>query len=116
MSAPIRELDDYGPSQDGPLNYAPKKARRPQRDLDTASRSGASDPPWKRKQRQVVVVDIAVVELRPQLALAPDQLPAPPSPVPTVSKFGAVARLMGIIVVVTAGGGGYRLGSSPNAT
>ena len=116
MSASIRELDDYGPSQDGPLNYAPKKARRPQRDLDTANRRGASEPPWKRKQRQVFVGDIAVVELRTQLALAPDRLPAPPSPVPTVSKFGAVARLMGIIVVVTAGVVGYRWGSTPKAS
>src|ERR1700730_16715323 len=116
MSAPIRELDDYGPSQDGPLNYAPKKARRPQRDLDAASRRGASEPSWKRKQRQVFVGDIAVVELRTQLALAPDRLPAPPSPVPTVSKFGAVARLMGIIVVVTAGVFGYRWGSTPKAS
>jgi Flp pilus assembly protein TadD len=116
MSASIRELDDYGPSQDGPLNYAPKKARRPQRDLDAASRRGASEPPWKRKQRQVFVGDIAVVELRTQLALAPDRLPAPPSPVPTVSKFGAAVRLMGIFVVVTAGVVGYRWGSTPKAS
>src|SRR5882762_5940144 len=28
MSPPVRDLDD-GPSKDGPLNYAPKKVRRP---------------------------------------------------------------------------------------
>ena len=116
MSASVRELDDYGPLQDGPLNYAPKKARRPQQDLDTTSQRGAPEPPWKRRQRQVFAGDIAVVELRARLALAPDRLPAPPSPVPTVSKFGAAARLMGIFVVVTAGVVGYRWISTPKAS
>jgi Flp pilus assembly protein TadD len=116
MSASVRELDDYGPLQDGPLNYAPKKARRPQQGLDTVSQRGASEPPWKRKRRQAFAGDIAVVELRTRLALAPERLPAPPSPVPTVSKFGAAARLMGIFVIVTAGVVGYRWGSTPKAS
>jgi hypothetical protein len=33
MNAPVREPDD-GPSKDGPLNYAPKKKRRPESDAD----------------------------------------------------------------------------------
>jgi hypothetical protein len=146
MSAPVREPDDDGPSKDGPLNYAPRRARRPERDRDTNSaprQSGPVDtprgsdavdaprkvdavpqgaaelpePPWKRKkQRQAFAGDVAAAELRTRLALAPDRLPDPPPPVSTVPKFGSAARLAGVIMVATAGVVGYRWGAAPKAT
>jgi tetratricopeptide (TPR) repeat protein len=138
MSAPVRELDDYGPSQDEPLSYAPKKARRSQpnpdattaskktappkkegdapRKIDAARQRWPSEPPepsWQQKRRPAFASDMVGPPTR--LALAPDRLPAPPSPVPTVSKFGAAAWLMGTIVVAAAGGVGYLWGSTPKA-
>src|SRR6202043_3894698 len=145
MSAPVREPDDDGPSKDGPLNYAPRRAHRPERDRDTNSvprQSGPVDtprgsnavdaprkvdavpqgaaelqgPPWKRKkQRQAFAGDIAVAELRTRLALAPDRLPDPPLPVSTVPKFGSAARLVGVMGGAAAGVVGYRGGSAPKA-
>src|SRR5260221_5555846 len=142
MSAPVREPDDDGPSKDGPLDYAPRRVRRPERDtnsgprkrgpVDTARGSDAVDaprkvdavpqgaaelpePPWKRKkQRQAFAGDVAAAELRTRLALAPDRLPDPPPPVSTVPKFGSAARLAGVIMVATAGVVGYRWGAAPN--
>lgn len=144
MSAPVREPDDDGPSKDGPSNYAPRRARRPERDTNSAPRQsgpvdtprgsdavdaprkvdavpqGAAElpePPWKRKkQRQAFAGDVAVAELRTRLALAPDQLPDPPLPVSTVAKFGSAVRLAGVIMVATAGVVGYRWGAAPKAT
>ncbi len=92
MSAPVREPDD-GSSKDGPLSYAPKKARHPEPDPNPAGAPGKeeaalprpgpepAEPPWKRsKQRTVFAGDAAIAELRGKLALAPDRLPDPPRP------------------------------------
>jgi hypothetical protein len=75
------------------------------------------EAPWKRKkQRQAFASDVAVAELRTRLALAPDRLPDPPLSVSTLPKFGSAARLVGVIVVATAGVVGYRWGAAPKAT
>src|ERR1700730_19010847 len=135
MSAPVREPDDDGSSKDGPLNYAPRGAQRPERDRDTNSAprqsgpvgtprgsnavdaprkvdavpQGAAElqePPWKRKkQRQAFAGDVAAAELRTRLALAPDRLPDPPPPVSTVAKFGYAGRLAGVLLGGPGGGG-----------
>jgi len=102
MSPPVRDLDD-GPSKDGPLNYAPKKVRRPAPDLTPADahREGDAAPqnavpesgqlPWKRsKRREPFVGDVAAVELRNKLALAPHRLPEPPPS--TGVKYGLASR------------------------
>jgi hypothetical protein len=123
MSAPVREPDD-GPSKDGPLNYAPKKIRDPDSDLipagahregdansqDTTFESG--QPPWKRsKRRGSFAGDVAIVELRNKLALAPQRLPEPPPSLGT--KYRLTSRLVGIAVVTAVGVIGYRMGSGP---
>jgi hypothetical protein len=82
-------------------------------------RSGAPEPPeppWKRtKQREVFVGDVAIAELRTRLALAPDRLPAPPSPPATAPEFGTAAWLAGAVVVAAAGFVGYQWGAAPKA-
>src|SRR6266851_2749169 len=130
MSSPVREPDDNGPLEDGPVNYAPKKARRPDQDpnpnLTGASRRvdaapsrrmpEPSEPPWKRKtQRGVFAGDIAVAELRSQLALMPDRIPEPPLPASNAPVLAAVGRLLGVIVVLAASVIGYLWGSGPRA-
>jgi TPR repeat protein len=126
MSAPVRESDD-GPSKDGPLNYAPKKVRQPEpdptpagslREGDAAPRQGAPEsgqPPWKRSKRHGPFAgDVAIVELRNKLALAPYRLPEPPPS--TGVKFGLASRLAGVAVVTAVGVIGYRLGSAPQTS
>jgi hypothetical protein len=98
MSVPVREPDD-GPSKDVPLNYAPKKIRHPQsdpiptdahREGDAASQNTtleSGQPPWKRSTRRGSFAgDVAIVELRNKLALAPQRLPEPP-PSPSVKYW-----------------------------
>jgi TPR repeat protein len=120
MSAPVREPDD-GPSKDGPLNYAPKKIRHPDSDLipagahregDAASQDESGQPPWKRsKRRGSFAGDVAIVELRNKLALAPQRLPEPP---PSLgAKYRLMSRLAGIAVVTAVGVIGYRMGFGP---
>ena len=138
MSVPARDSSD-GPSKDGPLDYAPKKVRHPEPVPDPAGAPSEGDaakvdsapqspllkrdaaprsavpespePPWRRsKQRGVFTGDIAAVELRNRLALAPDRLPEPPAPVSTAPRYG---RLAGVVVVVAVGFAGYKLGSAP---
>ncbi len=123
MSVPVREPDD-GPSKDGPLDYATKKIRHPESDpipagahrvgddasLNATGQSG--QPPWKRSQRRGSFAgDIAIVELRDKLGLAPERLPEPP-PSPAV-KYWWASRLAGVAVVTAVGIIGYRLGSPP---
>jgi len=128
MSPPVRDLDD-GPSKDGPLNYAPKKVRRPAPDLTPADahREGDAAPqnavpesgqlPWKRsKRREPFVGDVAAVELRNKLALAPHRLPEPPPPPSTGVKYGLASRLAGVAVLTVVGVIGYQLGSAPPAS
>jgi hypothetical protein len=125
MSAPVREPDD-GPSKDGPLNYAPKKIRHPELDPipaaarqegDAASQTTtleSGQPPWKRsKRRGSFAGDVAIVELRNKLALAPQRLPEPP-PSPRV-KYRLASRIAGIAVVTAVGVIGYRMGSGPTS-
>jgi TPR repeat protein len=124
MSAPVREPDD-GPSKDGPLDYAPKRIRRPEQDQipadadrggDAVSQNTAPElgqPPWKRsKQRGSFAGDAAIVELRSKLALAPQRLPEPLQP-STGVKYGFGSWLAGVAVVTAVGIIGYRLGSPP---
>ena len=130
MNAPVREPDKKEPSKDEPLSYAPKKARQPDQNpqssnvpkgVDAAPSRGMSeapDPPWKGKaQRGVFEGDVAVVELRSRLALAPDRIPEPKSPNSTGSVYAAVGPFAGIILVAAAGAGivGYLWGSAPPA-
>jgi TPR repeat protein len=121
MRVPVREPDD-GPS--GPLDYAPKKIRRPQpaptpasahREGDAASQNAtlqSGQPPWKRsKRRESFAGDVAIVELRNKLALAPERLPEPPPS--TGKKYWLASRLAGVAVVTAIGIIGYRMGSGP---
>src|SRR5215475_3848126 len=98
----VREPGD-GPSKDGPLNYAPKRIRHPQSDLRAADAHREADAasqntPWKRsKRRGSFAGDVAIVELRNKLALAPQRLPEPP-PSPAI-KYWLTGRLAGVAVV-----------------
>lgn len=115
MSVPARAHDDR-PSKDGPLNYAPKKARHhePAPDpLDAPDASELAEPPWRRStQRRAFAGDIAAGELGNRLALAPDRLPEPPRALSTGPRYG---RLAGVLVVAAVGFVGYRLGSAPRS-
>jgi len=127
-SAPLREPGD-GPSKDGPLNYAPKKFRYLERDamLAGAHREGdaarqnpaleSGQPAWIRsKGRQPFIGDVAAVQLRNRLALAPHWLEEPPPPPSTSVKLGWASRLAGVMVVMAASVIGYQLGSAPPAS
>ncbi len=73
----------------------------------------APEPPWKRKTRRSVFEgDVAVVELRSRLALAPERVPEPAAPISTVSTFAAILRLMGGVLMAAAVAGvtGYLWG------
>src|SRR5215469_10631851 len=126
MSAPVREPD--GSSQDGPAEDAsakpgpsepePNPADPPPKG-GVATQSAASEsaePPWKRSSRQrgVFAGDVAIVELRNKLALAPDRLPDPPPP-STSPGYGLARRLAIVAVVIAVGVIGYQLGSAPPA-
>ena len=127
-SAPVREPGD-GPSKDGPLNYAPKKFRHLERDpmLAGAHREGdaarqnpaldSGQPAWIRsKGRQPFIGDVAAVQLRNRLALAPHWLEEPPPPPSTSVKLGWASRLAGVVVVTAVSVIGYQLGSAPPAS
>ena len=130
------------PLSSGPLHYAPKRTRRseqkrseqirPEQNRLEQNRSGAqrklsaasprrssesSEPPWKRKTtRGAFAGDVAIAELRTQLALAPDWILEPPLPAPTVPVFATVGRIIGVIVVAGAAFIGYRWGSAAPTT
>jgi hypothetical protein len=120
MSAPVREPDD-GPSKAG----SSKRIQHPgpeaiqagaHREGDAASQNIAREsgqPPWKRSKQRGFAGDVAIVELRNRLPLAPERLPAPPPPPSTGSKYGLASRLAGVAVVTAVGVIGYRLGSPP---
>lgn len=128
MSAPVQEPDG-GSSKGGPSSHGPQKARHRERDPnpagpplkgDAASKGAVSEsaePPWRRsRQREPFVGDVAMTQLRSQLALAPDRLPGPPPPPSTGPKYALAGRLAGVIVVAAVGVVGYRLGSTPPAS
>jgi hypothetical protein len=119
MGAPVRESDDSESSKDEPLKNEPSKnepSKEISREAGAAPSSRATEapePPWKRKtQRRVFEGDVAVVELRSRLALTPDRILEPSTPVSTVPKFAAVLRFMIIVSVAAAMAGvtGYLLG------
>src|SRR5713101_6260055 len=139
MGAPVRESDDSEPLKDEPLKNEPLKneslkpeslkpgslknessKNQPSKDepknVGAAPSSGtteAPEPPWKRKTRRSVFEgDVAVVELRSRLALAPERVPEPAVPISTVSTFAAVLRLMGgvLMAAAVAGDAGYLWG------
>jgi hypothetical protein len=77
----------------------------------------APEPPWRRKSQQGMFAgDVAVVELRSRLALAPDRIPEPPPPASTARVFAVLGQLTGIILVAAAVAGvvGYLWGSAPS--
>ena len=80
--------------------------------------SRVPEPPWKRsKQRQAFAGDVAAVELRTRLALAPDRLPEPPPPVAPPRKFASARRpFVGVVVVAAVGFIGYWWGAAPPAS
>src|SRR5215471_13860751 len=113
MDAPVRAPDD-GPSKDGLSNYAPKKARRPEKGDRAASES--AEPPWKRSRHQEAFAgNAAIAARRNKLALAPDRIPEP-SARSTGTKYVLVGRLAGVVVVTAVGVVGYQLGSSGPAS
>src|SRR5215831_1886313 len=120
MSAPVREPDN-GPSEDGPLNYAPKKVRHESdANLGAAAEGGvelsgaapeSAEPPWKRSRRREAA-DAAIAVRRNKLALTPDRLPGPPHSGSIGPKYVLAGRLAGVVVVTAFGVVGYQLGSS----
>ena len=124
MSAPVREPDDNESLNDGALHYAPKRARQVERDHDPESAAPRvntapwphtlepPEPPWKgKKRRGAFAGDVAVVELRTKLALAPDRIPEP-LPDSAARVFGGVGRFIGVIAVVAIGAVGYLWGQA----
>jgi hypothetical protein len=91
MGAPIRESDRGTSSKTEPPKDAP-------RDVGLAPSSCAPEvpnPPWKRKSRSNVFEgDIALVELRSQLALKAERIPEPAVLFPTAPMSSGVLRLM----------------------
>ena len=86
----------------------------PQDPRSTSQSREPPEPPWKRsKQPQAFAGDIAAVELRNRLALAPDRLPPPPSPGSISSTFASAGRLIAVTMVAAVGFIGYRWGSAP---
>jgi hypothetical protein len=109
MGAPVRGADDSKPLENEPSKDAPKEAGA----APSSTTTEAPEPPWKRKtQRGVFEGDVAVVELRSRLALAPDRIPEPAVPVSAASKFTAVLRLTGVVLMAAtmAGVTGYLWG------
>jgi hypothetical protein len=122
MSAPVPERDD-GPSTDG----ASKRVRlvEPEPDsnpvgappkVDAAPRSmgrESTEPPWRRsKQRAAFAGDVAIAELRNNLALAPERLPQPPS-VSAAPRYTLPRRLTAVGVAAACGLIGFQWGSAP---
>src|SRR5258708_40292112 len=108
MSTPVREPDE-GPSKDGPLSYAPKKARHAEPEPNPAGAPGKDDvaplrqapaphiqapepaePPWERSN------------------LSPDRIPEPPP-----RKYGLAGRPARAPLVPAPGFFGYPPGSAP---
>jgi hypothetical protein len=72
------------------------------------SDSGMREPPWKRKNTSSGFEgDVAIVELRARLALAPDHIPEPVLRRPQGSAWGLASRL--ICIAALAAGGTFAL-------
>jgi hypothetical protein len=113
---------DTGPPQDAASEWSVASARepasfrdsKPSRAPRTATVS-AADSVWKRKKRREVFEgDAALRELRSRLASAPDQMPEPPLYQAKTPIFAAVVRLMGIVVLATAGALGFLWLTAPH--
>jgi hypothetical protein len=99
------------PSKDEPKNVRP---------APSSGTTEAPEPPWKRRTRRGVFEgDVAVVELRSRLAMAPERVPEPAVLPPTVPTVAAVGRLMGGVLMAAAAAGvtgyfwGFRLSIEP---
>jgi TPR repeat protein len=144
MNPPVRELGDepwnYAPKKVRHREQSPVPLGA-HREGDTASQNPAPEsgqPPWKRSREndaapqnatpesmpapwkrsrghRSFVGDVAIVELRNKLALAPNRLPDPPAPSSRM-KYGMAVRLAGVAVAMAVGIMGYKLGSGPPAS
>jgi TPR repeat protein len=127
MGTPVQESDDgepltdesskNGSSKNGSSKDEPSKneSLKNQSARDAPKNVGAArssrpaqvqEPSWKRKARyRVFEGDVAVVELRSRLALAPERTQEPAIPLPTVSTFAGGLRLIGGVLVAAAAAG-----------
>ena len=123
MSAPVPEQESasrheaskYGPGWARVQRQGGARAGANQRRLPAAAASGAiaahggsdsgmREPPWKRKNTSSGFEgDVAIVELRARLALAPDHIPEPVLRRPQGSAWGLAYRLT-CIAALAAGG------------
>jgi len=96
-----RQSSKTEPSKNQPSKDEPKKV-----DGGPSGRATAApEPPWKRQARRGVFEgDVAVVELRSRLALAPDRIPEPAAPNSTARTSGALLRTGGVLMAATAAG------------
>jgi hypothetical protein len=99
-----------------PSKTEPKPAKDAPRDVGVAPSSCATEapnPPWKRKSRSNVFEgDVALVELRSQLALKAERIPEPAVLFSTAPMSSGVLRLMSgvAMAVVVVGIAGYLWG------
>jgi len=125
MSAPVREQSR------GALEYAPKWAQRGEagaRAIGTkfgaappaGARTAAGEPghgqppPWKRKRRPGGFEgDIAIMELRANLALTPDEIPEPRLRQPRRSLLGMAGRFVMVAALAVTGAYGFMWLSEP---
>jgi hypothetical protein len=127
MSAPVPEQESaskheaskYGPGWARVQRQGGARAGANQRRLPAAAASGAiaahggsdsgmREPPWKRKNTSSGFEgDVAIVELRARLALAPDHIPEPVLRRPQGSAWGLASRL--ICIAALAAGGTFAL-------
>jgi hypothetical protein len=112
LGAPVQESDDGKGSQGGPpKNAAAKDTAKDVAAAPSTRATQVSNLPWKRKRRrQAFEGDIAVIELRSQLALRPERIREPAVPVPT---FSGVLRLASGVAMtaIVVGATGYLWGS-----
>src|SRR5258708_1961709 len=136
MSARGGDLDDNkGLLNDGPVSIAPERGRRPehrQNPADAAPGVNKAPPPdapkrlelpWKRKKRyRAFAGDVAAVELRTQLARAPDRIAGPALRHPVARAdaaapgLGGAGRLISVMAVAATGAVGYFWGQATRTT
>jgi hypothetical protein len=117
-----------GNRSSGPTHDTPKTARQTQprqeptrQNLNTPpadARTEAPEPPWRHKRPpRAFAGDVAMAELRNDLADVPDDMSEPPAPEPPISNPWVLGA-KGLIVVATATAAGVvaYLWSSPNAS
>jgi hypothetical protein len=118
MSAPVSEQESalkheaslrYGPGWSRVQRQGGARAGANQRRLPAVAASwGMREPPWKRLHvSSGFEGDVAIVELRARLALAPDHIPEPVRRRPQGSAWGVASRLA--CIAVLAAGGSFAL-------